>query len=468
MSISKSFNIIKNRFSQIKLLIYIIIILLIFLTSLVFIAYALNPPITNIYEGDTEKDYDEFNNYDYFQEWYYETYGYYYYNDITEFAEVIYVHKDGSNADGETWETAYTHIQYAIGNASSDLDDLMLIIISPGEYDLNIEGVYVVNKNIQLWGVRRNLVTIRNNHTGSTGVLQFNDFGGLFNIHICCGKNKSNDGVIFNGTCSKGSRIESSLITARNVNETQAMLILTNGTKRFKADDLYIEGNKSTSIGIYLNNSMNNVFEDVRIYNCSIGLHLNHTNDEHNVFKYLNLHVCTIGVQIDSGADYNQFTYSEFTDCNDNINDNAATFWFALTVHPFHEFTKIFPDTTIGTLDNTVTGHVNVDEYGAWKEIVHDCNISNPFKILGYYIENCTEIDVTYMIQVSYNCPIHGTLEIFATGIFHMQAEKKTVQGGFLALESGLIPACANVSVRIRSENGGSDTCEVWLTYIEY
>ena len=44
------------------------------------------------------------------------------------YTEVLYVHPDGDNTDGKTWNTAFTNLEDAIKTAGSDPEDNTLIV----------------------------------------------------------------------------------------------------------------------------------------------------------------------------------------------------------------------------------------------------------------------------------------------------------------------------------------------------
>ena len=69
----------------------------------------------------------------------------YTYNNII-YDDAIYVHKDGDNSTGDNWEEAYTNINGAYFETSSDLNDKTIIFVGLGLFDINLEDQLDITK----------------------------------------------------------------------------------------------------------------------------------------------------------------------------------------------------------------------------------------------------------------------------------------------------------------------------------
>jgi len=123
-----------------------ILILLIIITSFIFLIPTITTLITNLTETDTDKDYN-----------------YYYYDEIP-YDFVMYVHKDGDNSNGETWETAYSTINIAFAKVSVDLDDKTIIFVGLGLFDVNVAYQLNITKNVKIVGSGRDATIFTNTH----------------------------------------------------------------------------------------------------------------------------------------------------------------------------------------------------------------------------------------------------------------------------------------------------------------
>jgi len=383
--------------------------------------------------------------------YYYDDYNYYNdtnYFESLEYTDVLYVSPDGNNSDGLTWAAAFTTIQAALANASSDLNDITLILIAPGIYDMNTAGIYVVNKNVRLFGTRPNLVTITNTHASATGILQFNKYGGMYNLHILCGAGITN-GIIVNSSASVDSTLSQVLITDESPDVHFEGILLTNGTYRFLAEELYVQGNNMTT-GIRTDNSYHNVFNDVYMNNCSIGIHLNNTNDDNNVFKTLNILNCQIGILIDSG-DQQTFNDITFLDNVRNVYDKVGNSIYS-EIKLDNPRTYITPDDLVGI---EVLG-AGAETYGDEIVVCPAISRENPFVIVA--------------VIYSFSVPQNAGMRLSATnGSTYFFESILRVSSSFIVERRDMdlnYPQVFNTHTAITCSiktTTGDDTANVWL-----
>ena len=99
------------------------------------------------------------------------------------------------------------------------------------------------------------------------------------------------------------------------------------------------------------------------------------------------------------------------------------------------------------------------DTYGAWVALVAASVIIKPFKIIGLGLDSASDINAYYMIQIAY-----GPTDIIIATLGFAGGAKAVVVPPF---NSGIIPENAQIRARIQTSNGGSDTVDAWINYVE-
>jgi len=368
-------------------------------------------------------------------------------NQNAGYTNILYVHKDGDNSNGLTWETGYNTVKTALDSASSDLNDITLIIIAPGLYDLNIEGIYIVNKNVEIASVSPNLVTIKNNHPSATGVLQFNKFGGILNIHVACGTSNTN-GLIYNGEGSIDSLLSHVVITSNKESGECKMISLQNGACQIASEDLHLIGNHN-AIGLCLDKAHDNTFRNLYINNCSDGIQLNDEIDDYNIFESLSIINSITGIRINAG---NQQTFRavSFLDNDDNINDTIGdSIYTEIKLNDPYSF--VTPDDLIGAL--VLGGSAS---YGDDTELWSVESASDPFVIVA----------IIFSFNVSENCGIRLSTDNGTTYFFETVLETWTSDEVHSFQLDMNYPQIFNkgtrISCSIRTESG-DDSANIWL-----
>ena len=371
------------------------------------------------------------------------------------FTDVLFVSPDGDNTDGSEWEQAYTTLQAALNASSSDVNVFTLILIAPGDYDINETGDPTFSNNIEVRGSHRNSTEIKNDHATATSVLKFTGIASMVDVTIHCGAG-SNDGLIFDGSGANGSRLKRVYIEADEVTGAQDGITLSGGCKYVKFDDVRIHGVVTHTKGLHLNNSPNNDFRNIQIHECLIGLHLDHLNDDDNVFEDLVIHGSTTAILIDSGSD-NDFRNVALHRCTTNLSDSGSNNTYD-NFHHDSEFLLVIPNTAGNGV--TITG-AGANAYGAWVQMDDGTGFTKHFEITGAYVDDFSDKFQEYMFQIGIGA---GGSEIpIATTKFHgTDGRSSNVVNG---IESGVIPKGTRVAVRTQSDGGGNETFDVWIQY---
>ncbi len=127
--------------------------------------------------------------------------------------------------------------------------------------------------------------------------------------------------------------------------------------------------------------------------------------------------------------------------------------------------TEIFPDDTNLTL--TFTAHANAHTWLAWTEIADSgantmtsLFTSNPGHVTALYIEELSDIDAIYMLEISY-----GAAKVLVTSGRFAGATKFQVPPGNLKFATVEIPSGKTVYYRMKSGTAVADTALVHFRY---
>lgn len=415
-----------------------------FITTTFLISVILGYFLASLIISDTINNYEEENQY----KDYYDYYNYVY-QDVKEFTDVLYVHPDGSNVDGLTWETAYATLKTALSQASSDLNDITLIILAPAVYDIDTEGIYVINKNVNLWAMSPNLVTIENNHISATGILQFNRFGGIFNIHIACGLTNTN-GIIYNGNNSVNSIVNNLVISSTKTSGECKELSLVDGSYLINLEDSKVLGNNNT-IGVYLEDSYHNEFNKLVINNCSQGIDIIGETSDFNIFTDLDIKNCGTGIKIEEG---NQQTFKDITFLSnlDNVNDTVGDSIYS-NIRLDAPLSVLTPNNLVGI---EVIGGVEADTYGSDIEICSSVSRDDPFVIIA----------VMYEYSVAENAGLRLSDNNGTTYFFESIIDLWAINAVERKEMDASLPQIFNCGTRISCSIktlSGTDTAHIWL-----
>ena len=162
---------------------------------------------------------------------------------IREYTATLHVSPDGTGADGLSWRTAYTTLNLALTACSADANDLTLILVAPGTYDINLAGQPTWTQNVVIQGTHRHCTTITNTHATASCVLRLEGCAMVFDVtieHIA-----ADNGLLLMGNGARAERlfIDGTALTG------PAVSLWLDGTGS-RARDVDILGNRTNTIGL--------------------------------------------------------------------------------------------------------------------------------------------------------------------------------------------------------------------------
>ena len=363
----------------------------------------------------------------------------------------LYVSPNGNNSNGSTWFTAYTTIQAAITASSSDAEDLTMIMVGPGTYDINTTGDPTYTNNVCIVGSHRNFAKIKNDHASATSVMKFTGLVCLQDVTIDCGSG-TNDGVIISGSGTKGARVTKVYFECEDVTGAQTALLIDGGTEYIRIEDVMVHGVVANTTGIILDNYKYSNFTDVQLHDCLTGIQITNADSDQNVFDNLLFHENTLGLDLDAG-NTQIFENINFFNNTTRVDDEVGD----------HSWSAISGELPISTEPDSFTG-VNVptgdgaDTWGASTEIRAAATSTVPFTIVGLNLE--ADASEKYRIRLSSD---GGTtwfddlqFEGVATGI-------NTKGFSFPGGTEFIFNKGTQIVAQLKSESAGIDNCLVWL-----
>lgn len=364
--------------------------------------------------------------------------------------DTLYVSPNGDNTTGESWATAYNTIQAALDAAPTDVNDCTLIVISPGEYDINRTGNPTWTGNYILKGSHRNWVDIVNNHATATSIMRFTGKASLMDVTIDCGTG-NNNGVIFSGTDANGARLDCVYIESENVTGANVGIELNGGIEYALFRDVMIHGEITRTKGLYLNNCELSVFRDLQIHTCLTGLHVANAASDSNEFVDLMLHTCTLGIDIDAG-NMQMFEHVSFHGCTTNIDDEVGD-------HNYDHMEGEFPGIILPDDFNGVTLPIvgGGDTWGVDTEILAAAGRDRPFRVIGVSIE----ADATEKFRIR----LSGDSATTHFTDFQIEGENNVNRRQVISLPSGtefIFNRRTRISGSAKSESGGNNA-KIWL-----
>ena len=292
------------------------------------------------------------------------------------YTATLHVSPDGTGADGLSWRTAYTTLNLALDACSTDANDLTLILIAPGTYDMNESGIPTWAANVVLQGTHRGFTTITNSNATQSAILELDGYAVIRDMRFTQTEYDSPcNGVILNGDDSRVYRCE---FDGSNL-DTAAGISLMVDSERIKVIDCDFYGNTTYTMALQISNANGN-FERLRIHNCLRGIWIIDAPSDHNLFSFIDIGECALGIDIDAGDE--QFFYEiSFHHNTRNVDDESANhIWINIYgLFPIY----VLPDNFAGV--TVTTGVANV--YGGDTQLIAANAIDNPFRIVGTHLE---------------------------------------------------------------------------------
>lgn len=364
--------------------------------------------------------------------------------------EVLYVSPDGSNLDGKSWETAYTTIQAALDVASTDANDLTLILLAPRSdgtfYDINTTGNPSWSCNVEIKGSHRLWCPIKNTHATATSVFKFTGYASLSDLAIYI--TDEVDGVIFTNNAFRMRHVG---INATGLTGA-ADCVYIDGSGGITGlgiiEDLEIRGHVTHATGIHINQSTYNYFGDIRMHEMLKGVFIEDTDSDNNYFCKVGIGGSATAFDIDGG---NEQHFIEIY-----LHENTTNFDDSVGDHQYENINAEIPVTVYPT-DMTGVAVATGAGAAAWSaapvEVVPAASRTKPFRIVGYLFETLT----TEMYQIRFSAD--GGTNWFT--VIQMFASKQA--GTAIGQSSDYVFNKGTQIVASSRDRSGGDSVNVWV-----
>jgi len=362
--------------------------------------------------------------------------------------DVLYVSPIGTGTDGKTIASAFTTIQDALDAASTDGDDLTLIMISPNEtyYDINTTGDPTWTGNYILKGSHRNWAKIKNDHVSATSVMKFTGKVALRDLNINLGT--SNNGVILTHS---GIRVYDCQFVGEDLTTSATALHLDHAStgKHAKVIDIDYFGKDGTLMtALLIDEFCCSQFENIRIHDCLTGIQIVGSNSIENQFNNIHIGNCAIGIDVDAGI-HNHFDNILLHNNTLNIDDETGDCIFQIIVGSIP--ITSYPEDLTGI---SVTASNEAETYGGDVELRSAAAATKPFRIVGYVFE--PGVTQKHLIRFS--------ADSGSTFFNYIHINSKRNQATAASSDSEYIfNKGTRISCSLQAESGGADTVNVWL-----
>ena len=360
----------------------------------------------------------------------------------------LYVSPNGDGSDGTTWAKAYTTIQAALDAASTDADDITLILIGPHatNYDIYTTGDPTWAANVMLMGSHRTFAKVMNTHGSATSIMKLTGKVSVNHLNFNLGSGSGN-GLIFTHS---GSRVYECNFIGEDLTGAATALWLDHATtgKFAKVTDSEFKGHVTYMTGILVDKYSHSLFDDIRICDCLKGIQIVGATATENQFCSVFTEGCAIGFDIDAGTDQHlcKITFHENTL---NIDDEAGAHFYTDLYGDFP--ITITPTDLVGT---TLASNATLNVYGTDTELRAAAAATKPFRVIGVIVEPA--VAQWYQIRLSAD----------SGSTFFEQVMVSTARAAGSAIPSGtgyIFNAGTRISGSCKAESSGPDNIKVWL-----
>jgi hypothetical protein len=366
--------------------------------------------------------------------------------------DVLYVSPNGDNTDGSSWAKAYTTIQGALNAASTDGDDMTLILISPHttNYDINTTGDPTWTGNYILKGSHKNFAQIKNSHASATSIMKFSGKIALIDLNFNMGTN--NNGVILTGggfRCTDCQFDGQSLTSASKALGLEGASCIQFG--RILECDFIGEGTTHMT-AIYIDCVANSIFEIVNIHKCKTGIQIVNADSDFNMFDKIDIGDSGIGFDIDAGNEQhilNVRFHHNTTNIDDEVGDHTIQNIYGnqpITIEP-----DDFSGVTLSTGDGANLWGTNTEVRAAATSTV-------PFRVVGLSLE--ASASEKFRIRLTAD---DGTIYFEDLQFEGVAVGVVTEVSSFTTATEYIFNKGTQIKASIKSESVGVDTCLVWL-----
>ena len=359
----------------------------------------------------------------------------------------LYVSPNGDNSDGLTWATAYQTIQTALDAASTDADDLTLILISPHatQYDINATGDPTWAANVMLQGSHRTWAKVMNTHATATSIMKLTGKSGVTDVNFNLGTGTAN-GLIMT---REGFRVNRCQFVGEDLTGAATALWLDGtATTHGKVEDCNFLGNPAYMTGILVDDVAHAEVLDSRIHNCLNGIKVVGSGSDKNEYKDLDIGECAIAINIDAGNDQHIQDVS-FHHNTSNIDNGVGDHVYDSLIGDFPMI--LYPDNMTGV---TLTANNVANVYGSDGVLWAAQSATTPFRFIALYVE--PQIAQWYTIRLSADSGV----TFFDRIMFNTSRS-----AGSLAPSgtSYIFNTGTRISASVKAESGGEDTVKVWI-----
>jgi len=356
----------------------------------------------------------------------------------------FFVSPNGDNSDGLTWSTAYNSLTTALDNATVNDNELTLILLAPGVYDINTAGDPTWSANVEIYGSHRSWVFITNSHSSATSILNLTGFASISSVTIDC--ESSINGLKFT---RDGARIYNTYIECKDVTGVQKAVEIA-GAKYARIKGLMIHGNVSYTTALVLDDCSYGNFEDLETFDSLVGLHIKETSgsSDKNYFSDFETRSCTTAFDLDAG-DNQIFNHIIFVGNTTNVDDIVGNhFWHDIRGSAPRVW---YPDNFSGA---TVTAGVGANTWGSNVEIRSAAEATKPFRIV--------DVGVDPVASEKYKIRLYdGSVYFDEIGVEGGKGLTK-VSSSFLYIVENIFNKGTAISASAKSESGNNDV-NVWV-----
>lgn len=362
----------------------------------------------------------------------------------------LYVSLNGDNSDGSSWAKAYTNVADAL--AASDATGLTLWLVDVGTYDVDLDGgLSMGTKKISVLGT--GLATLfTNTHATATYIFKSETYFEISNCQLV--KDANIDGIVTHGADSVYIIHETVFDNTSVGGGTESAIKLEHGVLH-DIRNIVVSGVVAETTGLNICGGKWVALENVRLFSCLKGIHVNGAASDQNEFKDFRIWDCATGIDIDAG-DNQLFRGIKFINNTTNVSDVVGNhFWKDIKSDTIQSY--ILPADLTGT--NVLAGGAGV--YGADTQLVAAGAITNPFRIVAvsYEFDAVENYGLGISVDAGSTFAFETVLETWAVDECHRFNIPDLVS-------SQIFNEGTRVSAKLKSETGGNNA-KVWLQIVE-
>jgi len=288
----------------------------------------------------------------------------------------LHVSPDGTGADGLSWRTAYTTLNLALDACSTDANDLTLVLMAPGTYDINATGIPSWAANVAIQGTHRMFTTITNTNGTQQAIMRLTGHSVVSDVRFDLVDNASPcNGLIMQGI---GARVYRCYFDGSALATDPGISLMMNDTDYCKVIDCDFVGETTYNTALQVNGMPGGIFDKLRIHSCLNGIWILGADCDYNSFSNIDIGECAIGINIDAGSEQH-FSNINFHHNTTNVDDEVCDHAWDNIKGDFP--ITIYPDNLTGI---TLAADVAANVWGTTTLIRAGALVAlKPFRVLG-------------------------------------------------------------------------------------